>query len=211
MIIGITGCIGSGKSSVAGYWSMMFRLKLLNLDEVCRRLLIKEKPGWLAIKDEFGDKRFFTNTGELDRKKFRRAIFADSALRGRVDRCLHPLVKMEMINTCKKNSNTVWLVEIPLLFEAGWQGEVDVIVVVSADISTRVARVVGRDGVSAGEAIEAVKAQESMDEKVRKADFVIKNEGTWLNTCRQILSFGRLINRKSKHLKKKLDSTPANK
>ncbi len=197
MIIGITGGIGSGKSRVAGYWSMMFCLKLLSLDEICRQLLVKEKPGWLAIKNEFGDKFFSAAYGELDRKKLRREIFADSALRGRVDSCLHPLVKEEMTGICKKgNKGTVWLVEIPLLFEAGWQSEVDLVVVVYADISTRVARVVGRDGVSDREALKAIDAQKTMEEKVEKADCVIKNNGSWLETCRQVLSLGRLLDKK---------------
>ncbi len=198
MIIGITGGIGSGKSQVANYWSMLFRLRSLNLDDLCQQLLLKERPGWLAIKNEFGDKRFFTDAGELDRKSLRRAIFVDSALRCRVDRCLHPLVKAEMRSICTKGSDDLWLVEIPLLFEVGWEDEVDTVVVVSADLSTRVMRIMVRDNVSEQEAFMAINVQKTMDEKVKKADFVIKNNGVWIDTCRQVLSLGRLLCKKTK-------------
>ena len=201
MIIGITGGIGSGKSRVARYWSMAFRLKLLNLDGLCRQLLLKEKPGWLAIKNELGDKRFFTDTGELDRKNLRRAIFVDSALRDRVDRRLHPLVKAKMADICRQNdkgndNSTLWVVEIPLLFEAGWQDEVETVIVVYADISTRISRIMDRDGVSEEEAFMAVSSQKTLEEKAEQADFVIENDDTWLSTCRQVLFLGRLLGKK---------------
>lgn len=175
---------------------MVFRLKSLNLDEVCRRLLITGNPGWLAIKSEFGDKRFFRDSGELDRKSFRCQIFSDSALRKRVDRCLHPLVKAEMDDICKNGSCATWLVEIPLLFEAGWQDEVDTVIVVDADIETRITRIMARDGVSEGETLRAINGQKPMEEKIERADFVIKNDGAWPDTCLQVLSIGRLVGRK---------------
>ncbi|HHD62857.1 MAG TPA: dephospho-CoA kinase [Desulfobulbaceae bacterium] len=191
MIIGITGGIGSGKSRVANYWSRVFDLSLINLDTICRQLLTKGQPGWLALKKQFGS-RFFQLGNHLDRPAFRQALFCEESLRNTVDNLLHPLAKSCMKKELQRYADTVVLVEIPLLFEAGWQQEVDKIVVVFADRETRCARLMVRDGVTRKEAYQALRIQLFFEEKIMAADNVVDNSGFWSDTCLQILHLGRL-------------------
>jgi dephospho-CoA kinase len=191
MIIGITGGIGSGKSRVANYWSRVFDLSLIDLDKICRGLLTRGQPGWLALKKQFGS-RFFQLDDHLDRSAFRQALFCEESLRDKVNDLLHPLAKSCMKKEFQRNADTVVLVEIPLLFEAGWQQEVDKIVVVFADREARCARLMVRDGVTREEACQAMRIQLLLEEKIMAADNVVDNSGFWGDTCLQILHLGRL-------------------
>ncbi len=191
MIIGITGGIGSGKSKVAACWSFFFKLQLLDLDDLCRQLLKKGHPGWLAIERVFG-RRFFLESGELDRIAFRNALFGDRLLRKEVDSLLHPLARASMHNAVKQGVDSVILAEIPLLFEAGWEQDVHAVVVVYADQDTRCQRIMDRDGVSVNKGRRAIAAQASLEEKVMAADHVIENSGAWARTSLQIIRLGHM-------------------
>ena len=183
-IIAITGGIGSGKSKVCSYLASLCRLPVVDLDRICRQLLVPGEPGWLALK-EVAEDQFFTVSGELDRVAFRKALFADDELRSRVDTLLHPLARKEMTEQVSRYSGPV-LVEIPLLFEAGWQDDVQLIVVVYANPEVRVERIVSRDNVSVEQARQEVCAQYSLAEKASQAHHVIDNSNSWQQTCLQL-------------------------
>ena len=185
MIIGITGGIGSGKSRVANFWATFFELPLIDLDILCRQLLQKEHAGWLALQKRFGQ-RFFAQDGGLDKAVFRSAIFADNALRNEVNLLLHPLARSCMRDQCRQLRRSIILIEIPLLFEAGWQHDVDRIVVIYADRSIRSDRIMVRDGVSVEECFRALSAQDSLKDKAMAADHVLDNSGPWVETCLQM-------------------------
>lgn len=183
-IIAITGGIGSGKSKVCSHLAKLCRFPVVDLDRICRQLLVTGAPGWLALKERIDD-HFFTVSGELDRAAFRKVLFADDELRSRVDALLHPLARKEMAEQVSRHSGPV-LVEIPLLFEAGWQEDVQRIVVVYADPEVRVQRIVSRDNVSAEQARQEICAQYSLAEKALQAHHVIDNSGSWQETCLQL-------------------------
>ena len=183
-IIAITGGIGSGKSKVCSYLASLCRLPVVDLDRICRQLLVPGEPGWLALKEVVED-HLFTVSGELDRRAFRKTLFADDELRSRVDTLLHPLARKEMTEQVSCCSGPV-LVEIPLLFEAGGQDNVQLIVVVYANPEVRVERIVSRDNVSAEQARQEVCAQYSLAEKVSQAHHVIDNSNSWQQTCLQL-------------------------
>ena len=196
MLIGITGGICSGKSRVAAYWARCFQLELLDLDAICRELLTRKQPGWLALKKHYGQ-RFFTAGGLIDRPGFRAALFSDQVLRDEINSILHPLAGAHMKNQYHRVKNnrakkSVVLVEVPLLFEAGWEQEVDRIVVVYATGKTRCKRIVSRDQVNRKEAEQAMSIQWPLRHKIMAADHVIDNSTSWFNTCLQIMHFGRL-------------------
>ncbi len=183
-IIAITGGIGSGKSKVCSYLTKLCQLPVVDLDRICRQLLVTGAPGWLALKEIVED-HLFTVSGELDRIAFRKALFAEDELRSRVDALLHPLARKEMAEQVRRRSGPV-LVEIPLLFEAGWQEDVQRIVVVYADPVVRVQRIVSRDNVSVEQARQEVSTQYCLAEKVLQAHHVIDNSGSWQETCLQL-------------------------
>ena len=189
LIVGITGGIGSGKSRVCQYLAEICHLPVVNLDIICKDLLAKGAPGYQALQKELGEV-FFTLSGELDRVLFRTAIFSDRKLRQQVNSILHPLARQEMLRQISGLSGTV-LIEIPLLFEAGWQGDVDYIVVVYADDDICCQRIVQRDSVVKDQAVNSIAAQHSLADKARQADVVIDNSGHWVDTCHQVNVFAK--------------------
>jgi dephospho-CoA kinase len=192
-LVGITGGIGSGKSRVCRFLARQYRFPVIDLDAICKQLLMPEESGWLALRDIL-PVDFFCGSGALDRKAFRDALFSDSALRNRVDAVLHPLARLEMEKqvarvfavACPVLPVLPVLVEIPLLFEAGWQDDVQLIVVVYADIPVRLQRIIQRDQISEEQAGKAVDAQRCLTEKASLADYVIDNSGGWRHTCTQL-------------------------
>ncbi len=184
-LIGITGGIGSGKSRVCQYLAALSGWPLLDLDQICRQLLLPQAPGWQALRALL-PAVFFTAAGELNRPKLREAIFADAALRQQVDSLLHPLAKQEMTAQAAKLNTSLVLAEIPLLFEAGWQDSVSQIVVVYADEAVRLRRIMERDQVSEEQARLAIAAQMPLEDKALLADHCVDNSGDWASTCGQL-------------------------
>ncbi|MCL7488205.1 MAG: dephospho-CoA kinase [Desulfobulbaceae bacterium] len=182
-LIGITGGIGSGKSCVSRFWAAYARLPRIDIDQVCRELLEVEMPGWLALK-ACVDESFFRPDGRLRRSVLRSAIFADDGMRLQVDKLIHPLA-LDLLRRRTKDIEGPVLVDVPLLFEAGWEDAFLRTVVVYADRLTCCRRVCGRDNVPPDEAAKAVSAQMAIGEKAMRADHVIDNRNCWLLTRMQ--------------------------
>ena len=187
MIVGVTGCMGAGKSIVAGLLGKLLDYDVLDADILCRNLLQPYMPGWLGIQKKWGA-RFFDLTGNIDRPALRKALFADPVVRQGVERILHPLVRQEIMSRAaeKRSSLTGLVVEVPLLFEVGWQDDFDWIVVVYAGYECCVQRIVRRDLVSLEASRAALSTQISLEEKALRADSVIENSGPLALTILQI-------------------------
>lgn len=190
VLAGLTGAIGSGKSLVAGVFREL-GAQVVDADAVSRELLEREAAGWQAIRQAFGE-RFFTLAHNLDRAKLRSAIFNDKALRTRVDALLHPLIRRKIKEICglaakeAGNGTLLIVVEVPLLYEAGWQDDFDVVVVVNAARAICLDRIKARDKVTARAGERALAAQMDIEKKVSLADHVIDNSGDVQATRRQI-------------------------
>lgn len=193
LTIALTGAMGSGKSRVAELFREL-GARVVDADEVSRRLLEPSAMGWVALSDEFG-KRFFKSDLALDRKKLRNAIFSDEGLRKKVNAILHPIIRQAVNEICAADADresagvgraVFTVVEVPLLFEVGWQEDFDLVVVVFADEETCLNRVMSRDGVDRHSALAAFSTQMSLAEKVRMADHVIDNSGDLAATARQV-------------------------
>ena len=191
-VLGITGGIGSGKSCVSRLLASYCLAPLVDIDQCCRHLLEIEQPGWLALRTVFGD-TFLHSDGAIDRAALRRALFEDSVIRQQVDAVLHPLAREAMrvqVETCRA---PMVLVEIPLLYEAGWHRDVDAVLVVYARKAVRCLRIMRRDGVSRREASRAIGAQMDLREKVGQADYLIDNSKAWAVTRSDVVSLGNLL------------------
>ncbi|HIJ78836.1 MAG: dephospho-CoA kinase [Desulfobulbaceae bacterium] len=191
-LIAITGGIGSGKSSVAAYLCEVARARCLDLDLICRDLVVPGEAGWLALREAFGD-QFFLPDKTLDRPLVRRRLFADENFRRRIDELIHPLARTALFagleNQPEPGTNLISgrvVVEVPLLFEAGWQNDFAHVVVVYADKQTIIRRLGRRDGITEIEAEQAYSAQQDMAAKALLADHVIDNSGFWWATCLQV-------------------------
>ena len=192
LVLGITGGIGSGKSAVSRLLASYCLAPLIDLDQCCRILLEPEQPGWHALKRRFGD-YFFNEQGMINRPKLREALFTDQDLRHEVDILLHPLAQAVMRAELARNDVPLLCVEVPLLYEAGWQSEVDAVLVVYARLGVRCCRIMQRDGVTRRQATQAMSAQLSLEEKARLADYVVNNSGLWRATRDQVIALGKLL------------------
>lgn len=194
LVLGITGGIGSGKSSVARLLAGYCLAPLIDVDRCCRQLLEPGQPGWQALHTAFGP-TFEQADTLIDRRKLRTALFADDALRRRVDRLLHPLALTRMHGeiTAQGQDTPLILVEIPLLYEAGWQGEVDAVLVVYARRGLQCRRLMHRDRIDARQAEQALATQLDLAEKARRADHVIDNSGSWRKTRRAVVALAGIL------------------
>jgi dephospho-CoA kinase len=188
-LLGVTGGIASGKSSVSRLLSSYCQAPLVDVDQCCRHLLERNQPGWFALRAVLGDS-FFLQSGELDRSVLRDHIFADADFRRQVDAVLHPLAREAMRRDVALCKTPLVLVDIPLLYEADWQGDVDAVLVVYARRGAQCCRIMRRDGVTRRKAIQAIAAQMNIGEKAKRADFVIDNSGRWSTTREQVIALG---------------------
>lgn len=188
----ITGGIGSGKSSVGRLLASYCPAPLIDIDQCCRSLLEIDQPGWLALRDRFGGE-FLHADGRIDRVELRRRLFADARLRQEVDRLIHPLARESLRREVAKRHEALVLIEIPLLYEAGWRREVDEVLVVYARRGMRCCRIMERDQVTRRQAAVAIAAQMPLEEKAALAEYVIDNSGPWSLTRDLVVSFGQKL------------------
>lgn len=185
MIIAITGSIGSGKSGVAGYLAAISKAEHCDTDALCRELLEKNQPGWRSVVEKWGN-RFVERDGSIDRSSLRIAIFEDERLRRELENMLHPHVRKAVNHLYKKLLRQMLIVEVPLLFEVGWQDDFDCIVTVFAEREVCVQRVMARDAVPAEQAEKVYDSQMDIHEKMNRSDYIIDNSTSLENMQRQV-------------------------
>lgn len=187
MNIAVTGGIGSGKSSVSKILAERLGGYLISADVICRDLL---QPGTVCLGElqKIVPQSCFSDSGMLDRAAFREAIFADKHLRQRVNGVIHPQVRKEIHRLCEQKSKLgqVVVVEIPLLFETGWQTDFDCTLLVYADSETCVHRIMERDQVDELAARSAVAAQMNIEDKVQLADLSVDNSSSLAETVEHL-------------------------
>jgi dephospho-CoA kinase len=174
--IGLTGGIGSGKSSVANRLAQL-GCAIVDTDAIARALT---QPGGLAIRAiamEFGPE-LIDDTGALDRARMRTLAFADPSARRRLEAILHPLIRDETSRQAAAADTGTVVFDVPLLVESGrWREQLDKVLVVDCRETTQVTRVMARSGWTA-EAVRAVIAQQAeRDTRRRAADAVLFNDG----------------------------------
>ena len=176
MNIAITGSIGAGKSTVAAILAALLPAERLDADQISRRLMEVGAAGWRQLRQVFPDD-FFAENGELRRAELRQAVFFDNERRRQLERVLHPLIKEELRREMAETGDDFCLIEIPLLFEAGWQRRFDAVVTVYIPEAAGIERVIARDQVSAAQVAKILAAQLPAEEKAARADWVIDNRG----------------------------------
>ena len=177
MLIGLTGSMGSGKSTVAA------RLKalgahILDADAFARELTERGSHGLRAIAEAFGAE-VLQEDGSLNRKRLAALVFSDGEKLKTLNALLHPLILSAMHaradEIVKLDAHAAVVFDMPLLIETGEHARVDRVWVVAADEETRVNRIMARDGCTGFEALRRIKAQMPQEEKLRFADAVIDN------------------------------------
>jgi len=189
--IGITGGIGSGKSSVTG------RLKelgytVIDADEVAREAAVPGEPAMISLREELGDNVFLSD-GNLDRPALAKLAFNDPEVLKKVNEIFHKDIlqrieskicsikasgiKTEIKSTSDKCEKIIFI-SAPLLFEAGADSMADEVWLVTSDEEIRIKRVMNRDSLSESDVRARMKSQMPEEEKRKRADIIIGNNGT---------------------------------
>jgi dephospho-CoA kinase len=184
-VIAVTGSIGSGKSRVSRFLAERLACPHLDADLIARGLMEPDAPGWSAIKGY--DATYITTNGRVDRCRLRHDIFAEPAVRKAVDSLIHPLVREALLEEVAALPDPRIIVEVPLLFEAGWDDDFERTILVHAEEDVCLRRVMQRDRVSLEQAQRAYRSQMGAWEKISRADHVIDNSGSWWECQLQLL------------------------
>ena len=187
-IIGLTGGIASGKTTVSDYLKER-GYTVLDADAYSRKTTAKNGPAIPAIKQAFGDDIVNTD-GELDRKKLGSIIFNDADKRRELNEIVHPLIR-EMMNSDEQKfikEGHVFL-DIPLLFENGLNERCDFVVTVFVDRDTQIKRLTARNDLTVEEAEARINSQMPLTEKVRMSEYHLDNNGTLEALYKQIDQF----------------------
>jgi dephospho-CoA kinase len=174
--IGLTGGIGSGKSTVSRLLEQRGAV-IVDADAIAREVVAPGTPGLAAVTEAFGD-GVVAPDGSLDRPALAAVVFADPEARKRLDAIVHPLVRARATEVAAAApADAVVVHDVPLLVETGQAGSYDLVLVVEADPATRVARLVQR-GLTAEDARARMAAQATDEQRRAVADVVLDNSGT---------------------------------
>lgn len=189
LILGVTGGIACGKSTVADMLEKR-GAGTIDFDILAREAVEPGKPALKRIVEYFGAD-ILQKDGRLNRKKLSETVFQDKEKRRILESFTHPAINEEYfcrLAVLAEKKRVVQAV-IPLLFEFGLQDTADKILVVYIPREKQIERLALRDGISEAEAVRMVEAQMPVEEKVGRADFVIRNDGDIEDTRRNV---GRL-------------------
>jgi len=183
-IIGLTGGIGSGKSTISELF-IKKGIRVIDADIVYKEL---SKPGQILyneIVNAFGN-QILTTAGTIDFQKLGHWVFHDPSVREKLNAITHPVVKREVLSEARALKNQkLAVIVVPLLFESNFETFCDKTICVYVDLRTQISRVMSRDHVNRDMALLKILAQMPMKTKANKADYVIDNSFTMSETIRQ--------------------------
>ena len=193
-IIGLTGGIASGKTTITNYIRKHKNIPIIDADNLSRELIKPNTYGYKKILDYFGNKIIDNkNNSErrINRKLLRNIIFKNSESKGWIEKLLHPLIKEKMIEECSqyKTNQTIVLV-IPLLFEAKFEDICTEIWLVQCPKELQKKRLIARDKISEKEAYDFINLQLSFEEKRKFSDVILDNsddQNKWIKTIQEHL------------------------
>tara|TARA_B100001245_G_scaffold236407_1_gene227230 strand:- start:943 stop:1539 length:597 start_codon:yes stop_codon:yes gene_type:complete len=177
--IGLTGGIGTGKSSVTEAFQSL-GAAVINADLLGHDAYLPGTIGFEEVVTEFGQD-IVGSDGQIDRKKLGPIVFSDSSKMDRLNEIMHPLIRdliEERLVTLESNQNKVAVVEAAILIEAGWKSLFDEIWVVISDPEEVINRLGVRNGLSREDAVKRIDSQMSNDERIEHGDVVVENTGS---------------------------------
>ncbi|MFC1867648.1 dephospho-CoA kinase [Thermodesulfobacteriota bacterium] len=188
LLIGVTGGIASGKSTVANMLKEMGAV-IIDFDLLARQVVEPGKPAWKKITGYFG-KEILEDDGDIDRRKLSNIVFKDPDKRSWLEGLTHPPIAEEFVRQVEKaaseDTGAIIQAVVPLLIEVGMQDLFHKVVVVHTSEETQIIRLMKRDGIGREESINILTAQMPIDDKIGYADLVIHNENSPEETKRQV-------------------------
>lgn len=198
-LIGLTGGIGSGKSTIARRLAERGAVHI-DADQLAREAVEPGTPALEAIAASFGD-RVLTADGRLDRAALGAIVFSDPAALATLNSIVHPAVRLltkdRISHAANENPDAVVVYDVPLLVEANLPRSYDLIVVAQARPETRTERLVSLRGMTQEEAERRIAAQASDEERLALADVVIDTDGTLDETLEQVDALWASLSAKS--------------
>ena len=172
-IIGLTGGIGSGKSTVASYFQRL-GIVCVDADLIARDIVRKGQPALAQLVTKFGSDILDTE-GNLNRVILRKIIFEDESNRLWVNQLMHPLIRSEMLVQCHQAKSPYVILMVPLLFENNLNSLVSRVLVIDTDETTQIVRTTLRDNVPKQQVTAIISSQINRAERLKKADDIIEN------------------------------------
>ncbi|NIY89095.1 dephospho-CoA kinase [Vibrio campbellii] len=173
-VIGLTGGIASGKTTVANLFKQQFKIDIVDADIVAREVVEPGTPGLNAIIEHFGAD-IVRDDQMLDRAKLRERIFSNPEEKTWLNGLLHPMIREKMIEDLEQVTSDYALLVVPLLIENKLDSLCDRVLVVDVDPQTQISRTVKRDNVSEDQAKAILASQASREQRLALADDVLKN------------------------------------
>jgi dephospho-CoA kinase len=187
MIIGLTGGIASGKSTVSGMLQDLGAV-IIDADKIAREVVEPDQPTWHKIKQRFGEDIFYQD-GQLDRKKLGAIIFKDGQARTDLNAIIHPAIRERMRQQKEKVQREgieLIVMDIPLLFESELEYMVEKILVVYIPEEIQKDRLMLRDQIDEKLALQKMSSQLSIEHKKDKGHAFINNSGSLTETRKQL-------------------------
>jgi len=196
LLVGLTGSIATGKSTVSRMLSHL-GARVIDADLLAREVVMPGQAAYARIVEEFGP-QVVQEDGSLDRKALGALVFGDSAKRKRLEEITHPAIglrQQRILSVFDEEAfEGVVIWDVALLYEGGGAAKMDRVVVVYADPETERRRLMERDGLSDADARARIASQMPIAEKAKLADYVIDNSGTREETERQVRTvYGALL------------------
>jgi dephospho-CoA kinase len=200
IIVGLTGNIGVGKSTVASFFKELGAY-VIDWDELAREVVRPRSKAWKEITEYFG-KGILKDDLTIDRQRLAEVVFSNQGELAKLNQIVHPQV-FEMDDRAtdeirNRNPDALIIKDIPLLFEVTPPIFVDKVVVVSASEQTQLRRLEEK-GITRRDAQRRIKSQLPLEDKIKSADFVIDNDGSLEETKRQVERIYSLLTRERKH------------
>ena len=186
-IIGLTGGIATGKSTVS---KMLVErgFEVIDADVVARDLQVKGSPVLVKLIKTFG-LTILDADGRLDRAKLGNIVFGSESKRLMLNEVMHPAIKVELQRRISQVSAEVVFLDVPLLFEAGFDSLTNRNLVISVAKEKQLERLMSRSHLTKAEAVARIDAQMPLDEKIARGDDVIENNGSLQDLAQQVDKF----------------------
>ena len=206
LIVGLTGGIASGKSTIAD----MFKGEgayIIDIDMISRDVVKPGKPAWQDVVHIFG-KEVLNEDQTLNRKKVGDIVFSDAEKRKKLEEIIHPKITAENLmkvnEIAKKDKQAIVIIDIPLLIETDKQDAVDKVVLVYTSPQGQIERLVKRDGLTLEDAHKRLTSQMSIENKKKYAHYIINNEGPLEEIQKKVKEIFRELKTEEAQKQKKL-------
>lgn len=191
MIVGLTGGIGSGKSTAVKIFKEL-GIDSIDADDVAKNIIDSNKNARKLFIEEFGDKYILKNH-KINRDLLREDIFNDKSKIKKLESIIHPIVREEIFEFIQKSESIYTIIDVPLIFETKSEDFYNKIVVVDCDTNTQILRASQRDNQTEESILKIIGNQASREERFSIADYVINNDSSYGNLKKEVIKTHQLL------------------